>query len=366
MNGKIVTVIGARPQFVKAAAVSRAIKNAGLLQEVLVHTGQHYDENMSRVFFDEMAIPAPRYHLGVGSGSHGAQTGAMLTGIEEVVNVERPDLVLVYGDTNSTLAGALAAVKMHIAVAHVEAGLRSFNRRMPEEINRVVTDHVSDVLYAPTATAMENLATEGCGDRSVLAGDVMYDVSLYFNARAAVRTAALRELGLSAGGYLLVTIHRAENTDDQSRLFAIVEGLVALAAIRPVVFPLHPRTGRVLREAGLLARLESAVCVLAPCGYLDMAALQKNAELVITDSGGVQKEALFFGTPCVTLREETEWPETLEGGWNALVAPLSARAVLDAVQAALSARRDLAARTDAFGDGSAAIRIADDLARRVK
>lgn len=366
MSKKVVTVIGARPQFVKAAAVSRAISQTGLLKEVLVHTGQHYDENMSAVFFEEMAIPAPAYHLGVGSGLHGAQTGAMLARIEEVLDSERPAAVLVYGDTNSTMAGALAAVKMHIPVAHVEAGLRSFNRRMPEEINRVVTDHVAEVLYAPTPTAMANLASEGCGARSVLTGDVMYDVSLYFSACAAERTGLLKELGLGAGDYLLVTIHRAENTDDPVRLAAIVDALIALASFRPIIFPMHPRTARVLRETGLLSRVEASLQVLPPCGYLDMVTLQTNAVLVITDSGGIQKEALFFGTPCVTLREETEWLETLEGGWNVLVAPHSARVIRETVEAALLTRRDPAARTKAFGDGSAAIRIARDLAGRLK
>lgn len=366
MNNKLVTVVGARPQFVKAAAVSRALRDKSETSEVLVHTGQHYDDNMSAVFFEELGIPAPAYHLGVGSGNHGAQTGAMMARIEEVLLQERPHQVLVYGDTNSTMAGALAAVKLHIPVAHVEAGLRSFNRRMPEEINRIVTDHVADVLYAPTTTAMDNLAKEGLAANSRLVGDVMYDVALFHVAQAASRKELLASHGLEPGGYLLVTVHRAENTDDPMRLTAIVAALATLAARWPVVFPIHPRTARVLRETGLMAQIESAVVVLPPCGYLDMVTLQKNAALIVTDSGGIQKEALFFGVPCVTLRDETEWVETLEGSWNVLAPPYSAAVVQGAVEAALTTRRDLAARSSAFGDGKAALHIAADLAAQFR
>lgn len=366
MNAKIMTIIGARPQFVKAAVVSRALICLSGISEVLVHTGQHYDNNMSSIFFHELGIPEPAYHLGVGSGSHGTQSGAMLAKIEEVLLQESPNFVLVYGDTNSTMAGALAAVKLHIPIAHVEAGLRSFNRRMPEEINRVVTDHVADVLYAPTTTAMDNLAQEGLASKSMLVGDVMYDAALLYGAQAAASRKWMGDHCLQPGSYLLVTVHRAENTDDPARLTAIMEALVALAARQPVVFPIHPRTLRRLRETGLIAKVESSLIVLPPCGYLEMITLQKNAALVVTDSGGIQKEALFSGVPCVTLRDETEWLETLEGGWNVLVPPNSANEIEGTVVTALTTRYDLATRSKAFGDGRAASHIAADLLARVR
>ena len=287
---KIVSVVGARPQFVKAATVSRVLRSTPQAHEVLVHTGQHYDENMSEVFFDELEIPRPDYHLGIGSGPHGAQTGKMLEAIERVLLAEKPDWTLVYGDTNSTLAGALAAVKLRVPVAHVEAGLRSFNRSMPEEINRVLTDHASDLLLAPTAAAVQNLRRENiAAERIHQVGDVMYDAVLFYGSRAEDRSTVLARLELTNGQYVLATIHRAENTDDLGRLRAIVAGLsVAASADRPVVMPAHPRTRAALERAGLLAEASGRIRLIAPVGYLDMVMLEKHAAVIATDSGGVQ------------------------------------------------------------------------------
>ncbi len=323
---KILSVVGARPQFVKAAAVSSVLRSTPGLREVLVHTGQHYDDNMSEVFFRELSIPRPDLNLGIGSGGHGEQTGRMLEALESAIQAEKPDWVLVYGDTNSTLAGALAAAKLRVPVAHVEAGLRSFNRAMPEEINRVAVDHVSDLLFAPTAAAVRNLEREGLrGERVVRTGDVMYDAMLRFVALAGERSGILAALGLQPRGYLLATVHRAENTDRPDRLRAIFAGLGAVSARLPVVVPLHPRTRKMLVEAGIVAL--SGLRLIDPLGYLDMLQLERHARLVATDSGGVQKEAYFNCVPCVTLREETEWVELVEAGWNRLVAPASAQAV---------------------------------------
>lgn len=354
---KILTVIGARPQFIKAAAVSRLLRAAPGTSEILVHTGQHYDGNMSDVFFRELGIPAPDHHLGVGSGSHGTMTGRMLETIEAVVLAERPDAVLVYGDTNSTLAGALAAAKLHVPVAHVEAGLRSFNQRMPEEINRVLTDHVSRWLFCPTAAAVENLKREGItGERVMLVGDVMYDVALA--SRDPNRS--VERWGVTPGNFILATIHRAENTDDPARLAAILGGLSAIAREVPVIFPLHPRTRAVLRRDGADP---AAVHWTDPVGYLDMACLERHARLVVTDSGGVQKEAFFHRVPCVTIREETEWVELVELGWNTLVPPTSAEAVRDGIRAALDASDRPAPPANLYGGGLAARRIVDALTR---
>ncbi len=311
---KIVTIVGARPQFIKAAPVSRELRKQHT--EVLVHTGQHYDENMSAVFFRELEIPEPDCNLGIGSGSHGQQTGAMLGGIEAVLIAEQPDWVLVYGDTNSTLAGALAAAKLHIKVAHVEAGLRSFNRRMPEEVNRVLTDHVSDMLFCPTQTAVKNLAREGLTQGVHLVGDVMHEALLWAAERARTQSVILDRLVLMKKGFLLATVHRAENTDDPVRLRAIVEALVSLDD--PIVFPIHPRTRKALDRLEF-PTLPSRVKVIEPVGYLDMVHLEQSARTIMTDSGGIQKEAYWLGVPCVTLRDETEWVETVESGWNVLV-----------------------------------------------
>ena len=321
----MLTVIGARPQFVKAAPVGRALRAAGH-EEVLVHTGQHYDRGMSRVFFEEMEIGEPAVNLGVGSGAHGRQTGQMLAGVEELLLAHRPDWVLVYGDTNSTLAGALAAAKLRIPVAHVEAGLRSFNRAMPEEINRVVADHLAALLLCPSRTAVENLAAEGVTRGVRLVGDVMYDALLQFAEAARRRSTALEDLGLRPRAYALATVHRAENTDDPARLLAIMRALGELD--EPVVLPLHPRTAAALDAAGGPSREAAGrVRVVAPLGYLDMLRLEENARLILTDSGGVQKEAYWLGVPCVTMRDETEWVETVEAGWNVLAGADAGRIV---------------------------------------
>lgn len=353
---KILTVIGARPQFVKAASVSRAVAELGSMSEILLHTGQHYDPNMSDVFFAELGIPTPKYHLGIGSGPHGAQTGRMLEAIEGVLLVEQPDWVLVYGDTNSTLAGALAAAKLHISVAHVEAGLRSFNRQMPEEINRVLTDHASEVLFAPTEAAVGNLVHEGIERHKILqVGDVMFDAALYYAARAAESSNILERLSLEAKSYVLATVHRAENTDSPERLRAIFAGLSEVADVLPVVLPLHPRTRRYLAE---LAIDTSRLRLLDPVGYLDMVMLEKHARLIATDSGGVQKEAYFYRVPCVTLRTETEWVELIEHGWNRLVPPLSAASISQAILQNLDAQ---GAEIALYGEGKAAYQIVEAL-----
>ena len=308
---KIVTVVGARPQFIKAAVLSREIRKDHT--EVLVHTGQHYDQNMSDIFFEELGIPVPDYNLGIGSGPHGKQTGEMLAAIEEVLLNEKPDWVLVYGDTNSTLAGALAAVKLHISVAHVEAGLRSFNRRMPEETNRVLTDHASDLLLCPTQTAVDNLEKEGITTGVHLVGDVMYN-ALMWAAAQRKEPSILDTLDLEPRKYLLATVHRAENTDDPARLSNILEAFNR--AGETLVWPVHPRTRLKLQEMGW--EPAGHVKLIEPLGYLDMAQLQKHALIILTDSGGIQKEASWLGVPCITLRDETEWVETVKSGWNRL------------------------------------------------
>jgi UDP-GlcNAc3NAcA epimerase len=351
---KVVTVIGARPQFIKAATVSRAFIARGM-QEALVHTGQHFDTNMSDVFFEELEIPHPAYHLGIGGGSHGQNTGRMVEAIERVLLDEKPDWVLVYGDTDSTLAGALAAVKLHIPVAHVEAGLRSFNRKMPEEINRVLTDHAASLLFAPTETAVQQLAAEGItGDAVQLVGDVMYDAALFYVAKADAASDVLTRLSLTHQGYVLATIHRAENTDNGQRLAAIFEGM-ALSG-QKVVLPLHPRTRARMASHGL--RMPANVQVIDPVGYLDMVMLEKHAALIATDSGGVQKEAFFHQVPCVTLRNETEWVELIEAGWNRLASPTRSSNIARAIQAALGATGKT---IQPYGDGKAAHKIVEAL-----
>jgi UDP-N-acetylglucosamine 2-epimerase len=345
---KIAAVVGARPQFIKAAPVSREIRQHH--EELLVHTGQHYDDNMSEVFFEALEIPRPDYNLGVGSGGHAEQTGEMMKGLGAVLEKEKPQFVLVYGDTNSTLAGALVASKMGLPLGHVEAGLRSYNRRMPEEINRVVADHLSTVLFCPTQTAVDNLAREGITRGVHLVGDVMYDVALQ-SAQAARSRDVLARLGLAPGSYVLVTMHRPQNVDDPEVLKDVVEALVHA---RPtLVFPVHPRTRKSLEAFGLWDLLRSKVRVIDPVDYLDFIALLMNASKVVTDSGGVQKEAYFFGIPCVTLRDETEWIETVEDGWNALVGT-ETEDVLDAIKNFNPA----GTKSKSFGDGHAAERIA--------
>lgn len=354
---KLITIIGARPQFIKAAAISHVVQQQSAIRELLVHTGQHYDENMSDIFFQELQIPKPAYHLGIGSGMHGAQTGSMLTEIEKVLVHEKPDFVLVYGDTNSTLAGALAAAKLHIPCAHVEAGLRSFNRKMPEEVNRVLTDHVSTLLYPPTEIAVRNLAHEGItGDHVQMVGDVMYDVALSF----ADTKVDLDSWRVAHKGFALATIHRAENTDDPVRLHAIFAALEQVAQHTPVLLPLHPRTRGALGKAGIDVTA-SRVQFLAPLGYVEMNALQRHAKIIITDSGGVQKEAFFHRVPCVTLRDETEWVELVEMGWNRLVSPTSAQDIVAGVQLSLTNPLPPVADSGLYGGGQAAKSIVQHL-----
>lgn len=324
---KIVTIVGARPQFIKAATVSRAIAQHNTsnspskqIQEVIVHTGQHYDKNMSDIFFDEMEIPKPTYHLDVNGCSHGEMTGLMLQKIESLLVKEKPDWLLVFGDTNSTLAGALAAVKMHIPVAHVEAGLRSFNKKMPEEINRILTDHSSTLLFTPTSAATDQLKKEAFPTAKICqVGDVMYDASLYYREKVALRACLLKKLQLDSKKYFLATLHRQENTDDPARLQSIFKGLIEVAKSRTVVIPLHPRTRGVLEKQGLLELVQRYLRVIDPVGFFEMIQLESEAELILTDSGGVQKEAFFFQVPCIVLRDETEWVELVEGGFNQLM-----------------------------------------------
>lgn len=347
---KILTVLGARPQFIKAAAVSRAIKQSSHpIKEVIVHTGQHFDKNMSDIFFEEMGIPQADYHLGVSGLNHGAMTGRMLEKIEEVLLKEKPDVVLVYGDTNSTLAGALAASKLHIPIAHVEAGLRSFNMKMPEEINRIMTDRLSTFLFCPTDVAMRNLQNEGFGDFDCAvfkSGDVMQDAALYHAAQSK-KPPALTDKGLTSG-FALATLHRAENTNDYATLKSIVDAFNKLhETSMHVVLPLHPRTANKLKENNL----ELCCEVLEPASYLEMLFLLKHAQVVLTDSGGLQKEAYYFGKPCVTLRSETEWVELIEHGANQL-APLNPEGILQTFETMRAKAVDTSSAL--YGDGKAA------------
>jgi UDP-GlcNAc3NAcA epimerase len=336
----ILTVVGARPQFIKAAPVSRALARQGL-REIVVHTGQHFDDAMSAIFFEELDIPTPAYNLAVNSLGHGAMTGRMLEKLEEVLLTEKPGMVVVYGDTNSTMAGALAAAKLHIPVAHIEAGLRSFNRRMPEEINRVVTDHLSALLFCPTQTAVRNLAQEGVSEGVHTSGDVMYDATLTAVARAQSRSRILESLDLVPKSYSVATIHRAENTDDSRQFMLLLAWLEHAARSRPVIMPTHPRTRRVMADLDT----PKGVRLIDPLGYIDMTCLVHEAAAIFTDSGGLQKEAYFHRVPCVTLRNETEWVETIEAGWNRLwTAPDY-----------ITPRREI----PDYGDGHAAELIAD-------
>jgi UDP-N-acetylglucosamine 2-epimerase len=336
---KICTIIGARPQFIKAAAISRAIAahnslmpNTSRITEVIIHTGQHYDNDMSAIFFSELEIPEPKYNLNIGSGSHGLQTGRMLTGIEDILIKEKPDWVLIYGDTNSTLAGALAAGKLHIRIAHVEAGLRSFNRLMPEEINRVVADQLSNSLFCPSDIAVENLRNEGITKGVLITGDVMYDALQFAVSKTKKPSKIFDSLNLQPKNYLLATVHRAENTDDPKRLINIMNALSKLAESEVIVLPLHPRTKKILEKSFFITKTPSTINpehrtlnfehsslkIIDPVGYFDMIALEKSARMILTDSGGIQKEAYWLKVPCITLRDETEWVETVEGGWNIL------------------------------------------------
>jgi UDP-N-acetylglucosamine 2-epimerase (non-hydrolysing)/UDP-GlcNAc3NAcA epimerase len=351
---RVVTVIGNRPQFVKAAAVSRALRAEH--DELLVHTGQHHDDELSTVFVEELGVPRPERELGIHGGTNTEQTARMLAALGPLLATARPDAVLVYGDTNSTLAGGLAAAQARIPVAHVEAGMRSFDRAMPEELNRVLTDHLSDLLLCPSETAVENLEREHAAGRIELVGDVMVDVALLFQPRALADTAPLERAGVEPGGYVLVTAHRAGNVDDPARLRLLVDLLLALPV--PAVLPLHPRTRARLEAAGWLAELEAApgVRLQPPLGYLEFTALLGHARAVLTDSGGVQKEAYLAGVPCVTMRDTTEWVETVAAGWNVLV-DLDATAAVAAIE-----RRPPADRPPLYGDGRAGARVVASLA----
>lgn len=358
---KIVTVLGARPQFIKASVVSHAIARTLGLSEVLVHTGQHFDANMSDVFFSELEMSRPAYFLGIHGGGHGAMTGRMLAEVEQVLLHEKPDAVLVYGDTNSTLAGALAAIKLHIPVAHVEAGLRSFNVDMPEEVNRILTDRISRWLFTPTRVAAQNLQREGFSpDQIHPVGDVMLDVALQHGQRVQAGRGLMARLDLQPNAYVLATLHRAENADHPERLDAIVDALITTARHLPVVWPLHPRTRSMLQKCGKLDALAAKVQLIDPVGYLDMVQLEKFAALIATDSGGVQKEAFFYQVPCVTLRNETEWVELVESGWNRLAPPVSSEAICDALLASLGSTGK---QVQPYGDGQAAKHIVEGLAK---
>lgn len=356
---KILTVVGARPQFIKAAPVSKALRESSRFQEVMVHTGQHYDPNMSQSFFDELDIGVPSYNLEVAGGSHGYQTGEMLKRLEPIVNDEKPDLMLVYGDTNSTLAAALTAAKLGIPLAHVEAGLRSFNRAMPEEVNRVLTDHVSSLLFCPTVAAVRNLEREGIVDNVYSTGDVMYDVALLFSDKSKIKSVVLTELGLQKHSYILATIHRAENTDRVEFLSNIFQSLQTMSEEMDVVVPLHPRTRKLLTSYGLLEQLHG-IKFIQPVGFLDMIALESNAKLIATDSGGVQKEAYFHRVSCVTLRTETEWVETVEAKWNMLAGVDSIDRICRVIKESLSLAGHRAEIPD-YGDGAAAHKIVQRL-----
>ena len=354
---KIVSIVGARPQFIKAVLVSRELRKGH--EEVLVHTGQHYDVELSKIFFDELGIPKPNYNLEVGSDTHAGQTGKMMISIEDTLVAEKPDLVLVYGDTNSTLAGALAAVKLHIPVAHVEAGPRLFDKSIPEEINRVLTDHVSSFLFAPTQTTVDNLRREGISNGVYLTGDVMLDSFLQFSEIANRSSKVLHELGLGKGEYLLATVHRARNTEVEENLKNIVTAFCGID--EKIVFPVHPRTVKYLRQYRLYSQLKNAsnMILVSPVGYLDSIVLTQNAKKVLTDSGGLQKEAYFSRVPCITLYEATGWPETVEDGWNTLVTS-STEKIIEAIRHFEPRGK----QRKVFGYGKAAERIVDIISRR--
>ena len=348
---RIITVVGARPQFIKAATVSRQFQLVGV-EEKIIHTGQHFDANMSDVFFEEMEIPKPTYQLDIHGLTHGAMTGRMLEGIEAILLKEKPDGVLVYGDTDSTLAGALAASKLHMPVIHIEAGLRSFNRNMPEEINRILTDRISNVLFCPTDAAVNNLKNEGCGNESVQIiknGDVMLDAAIYYAAKAERKSSILQQVNLSK--FVLATIHRPENTDSPENLRSIILGLNEINRQIPVLVPIHPRTRDILAQLGIVPEFK----LIEPVGYFDMIMLLKNCELVITDSGGVQKEAFFFGKHCITLREQTEWVELVDNGYNILVGSDSLK-LANAFEYFKTKKSDFS--IDLYGKGHAAENVA--------
>lgn len=352
---KIITVIGARPQFIKAAAVSNKLRKKN--KEILIHTGQHYDENMSKIFFEELNIPYPEYNLSVGSGGHGRQTGEMLIKLEDIYHKEKPDMVLVYGDTNSTLAGTLTASKMLIPVVHIEAGLRSFNKAMPEEQNRIITDHLSELLFAPTATAVKNLKNEGILKNVYNVGDVMFDAVLHFEEVARKKSRIIQALNIDDKEFLLTTIHRAENTNDISRLRNIIEALNEAGTT--VILPLHPRTKKYMQDYGL--KFNHNIKVIEPIGYLDMLLLERNCIKIVTDSGGVQKEAFFMHKPCVTMRDETEWIETVENDWNRIVGTDKEK-----ILKAIVEFKPRMPQRNIFGNGKASDRICEIIESRAE
>jgi UDP-GlcNAc3NAcA epimerase len=357
MSIKIATIVGARPQFIKSAVVSRNIRHkySEKIEEILIHTGQHYDDNMSKVFFDELNIPSPKFNLGISGGLHGDMTGRMLESIEKILIREEPDWVLLYGDTNSTLAGALAAVKMQIKIAHVEAGLRSFNMQMPEEINRILTDRVSNHLYCPTEASVKNLADEGIKNGVFHVGDVMYDAAVFYGSHCEENNSFLKKLDLSEKKFVLATCHRAENTNELKNILGIIEALVIISADMPVVFPIHPRTKVILSNYGISNKLNS-LRVIPPVSFREMALLEKSAFAIVTDSGGIQKEAYFYGVPCLTTRYQTEWIETVELGWNRLVG--AEKNII------VRAFREIVTPTDRpsiYGDGNAADMILSNI-----
>ena len=354
-------MIGARPQFIKAAVVSGALKINGI-NEFLVHTGQHFDDNMSKVFFDEMGISKPQANLGISGGTHGKMTGEMLVEVEKLVLEQKPDWVLVYGDTNSTLAGSLAASKLNVPCAHVEAGLRSDNRNMPEEINRILTDHASDLLFTPTKIAYDRLLSEGIPKKKIVrTGDVMLDAARSFEKVAFANASILSDLNLTGQSFVLCTLHRAENVDDPEILEWIVNGLNETSKEMPIVLPLHPRTKAKLKEFGLFEKISSEIKLIPPVGFLDILVLQSSSSLIVTDSGGMQKEAFFQKKPCVTVRTETEWAELLEGGHNRLARPM-VDAIRDKAKDALEAHIDWS--IELYGDGNSSETIADSLLKK--
>lgn len=363
---QVVAIVGARPQFVKAAVISREIQKRNDIQEILVHTGQHYDQNMSDVFFDELKIPKPDYNLCINEKSHGAQTGKMLEAIESVLLKHSPDWVLVFGDTNSTLAGALAASKLHIPIAHVEAGLRSFNRKMPEEINRVVTDHLAEALFTPSEDADKNLAKEGISSNKIFRfGDVMRDAHGFYSSMMGDKNDWLDAISVQPGDYILSTIHRAENTDSAGRLKAIFNALIKTSETIDVVLPLHPRTKFALQREGLLDRVNgSRIVLMEPVGFLGMIQLENNARLIVTDSGGVQKEAYFQNKLCVTLRTETEWVELVEQGWNELVDPCDEEKITRVLANKIKHHQPPKHEIPLYGCGDAGVRICDHLVKK--
>lgn len=362
---KVITIVGARPQFIKASVVSQAMKRHGV-EEILVHTGQHYDHGMSQALFDEMTLPTPKYHLNIGSSTHGKQTGSMMCALEDILIKEKPNWVLVYGDTNSTLAGAITSSKLNIPLAHVEAGLRSYNKNMPEELNRILTDHASDLLFTPTDLATKTLLGEGIPHAAIVqAGDVMLDATLHYSSFAINKYKDfLKTIGVRPKEYILATIHRAENTDDRQKLSTIMDALKELSKNFPIVLPLHPRTEKALQKAAISFQKEERLHIIPPVTYLQMLLLEKEARVIVTDSGGVQKEAFFCKTPCITLRSETEWTELLSLGWNTLCPVETVSKIVSTLKGLWDSKPDTA--NNPYGEGKASHTIVQTLINHPK